>query len=130
MEEDQDFIIWDPGANHPQFEIIQNHIKRAVYDLFLISFRNEPENLVFVFSTEDQIDFFIERMLNYWGSKEVGTFMKDLMRPGASVDWKEHLKKNLGSEMSAKSMVNYFSPLMDYLKKVNEGRTCTLPESL
>ncbi|HAA01575.1 MAG TPA: M2 family metallopeptidase [Flavobacteriales bacterium] len=67
---------------------------------------------------------------NYWGNKEVGNFMKELMRPGASVDWKDHLKKNIGSEMSAKAMVNYFSPLMDYLKKVNEGRTCTLPETI
>lgn len=67
---------------------------------------------------------------NYWGNKEVGKFLSDLMRPGASVDWKEHLKKNIGSEMSAQSMVNYFAPLMDYLKKQNEGRTHTLPETI
>jgi peptidyl-dipeptidase A len=67
---------------------------------------------------------------NYWGSKEAGDFLRKLMRPGASVDWKDHLKNNVGSEMSAKSMVNYFSPLMDYLKKVNEGRVYTLPENM
>jgi peptidyl-dipeptidase A len=67
---------------------------------------------------------------NYWGSKEVGKFLETLMYPGASVDWREHLKKNLGEEMSAKGMVEYFAPLMDYLKEQNKGRTYTLPETI
>lgn len=67
---------------------------------------------------------------NYGGSKEVGDFFKALMYPGASVDWREHLKKNIGSDMSAKAMVDYFAPLMDYLKDMNKGRIHTLPEKL
>jgi peptidyl-dipeptidase A len=66
---------------------------------------------------------------NYWGSTETGKFLKSLMQPGASVDWREHLKKHLGSEMSAKPMLNYFGPLLTYLKRVNAGRTYTLPET-
>jgi peptidyl-dipeptidase A len=65
---------------------------------------------------------------NYYGNKEAGKFLMDLMKPGASVDWRELLKKSIGSDMSAKPMVDYFSPLMDYLKKENEGRTYTLRE--
>lgn len=64
---------------------------------------------------------------NYYGSKETGKFLYDLMYPGASVDWKTHLQKNLGSEMSAKSMLEYFNPLMEYLKQQNTGRKHTLP---
>lgn len=67
---------------------------------------------------------------NYYGNKEIGDFLKTLMRPGASVDWREHLKNNIGSDMSAKAMVEYFKPLMDYLKEQNKGRTYTLPETL
>lgn len=67
---------------------------------------------------------------NYWGSTATGKFLKDLMYPGASVDWREHLKKNLGSEMSAKPMLEYFEPLLVYLKKVNVGRNYTLPEKI
>lgn len=67
---------------------------------------------------------------NYWGSKEVGKFLKKLMYPGASVDWREHLKKNLGEEMSAKGMVEYFAPLLEYLKEQNKGRVYTLPETI
>ncbi len=66
---------------------------------------------------------------NYYGNKEVGEFLSDVMSPGATVDWRELMKTNLGSEMSAKPMVDYFAPLMDYLKKVNEGRTYTLREN-
>lgn len=65
---------------------------------------------------------------NYWGSKETGDFLRKVMTPGATVDWREHLKASIGSDMSAKPMLDYFMPLMDYLKKQNVGRTYTLPE--
>jgi peptidyl-dipeptidase A len=67
---------------------------------------------------------------NYYGSKEVGKWMHDLLSPGASVDWKELLKKSIGSEMSAKALVDYFNPLMKWLKEQNKGRKYTLPESI
>ncbi len=65
---------------------------------------------------------------NYWGNKQVGDFLKTVMQPGASVDWREMLMTSIHSEMSAKPMVNYFAPLMSYLKRVNTGRTYILPE--
>jgi peptidyl-dipeptidase A len=66
-------------------------------------------------------------LANYYGSEETGEFLMNMMRPGASVDWREHLQKLVGSEMSASAMLAYFEPLMDYLKKENEGREYTLP---
>ena len=66
---------------------------------------------------------------NYWGSKETGNFLRTVMAPGASVDWREHLKNNLGSEVSAKAILDYFAPLMVWLKKQNSGRGHTLPET-
>jgi peptidyl-dipeptidase A len=67
---------------------------------------------------------------NYYGNKEVGNFLYNLMYPGASVDWREHLNASIGSDMSAKPMVDYFEPLMDWLMEQNKGRKHTLPESL
>ncbi len=67
---------------------------------------------------------------NYYGSKEVGKWMSDLLSPGASVDWRKHLKSSIGSKMSAQSMVDYFSPLLDWLKEKNKGRKYTLPETI
>ncbi len=65
---------------------------------------------------------------NYFGNKEVGKFIADIMSPGASKDWREVLKEKTGSDLSAKAMLDYFSPLMEYLKKENAGRKYTLPE--
>lgn len=67
---------------------------------------------------------------NYYGSKGTGEFLEKLMHPGASVDWRDHLQNAIGSEMSANAMLEYFEPLMEYLKKENEGREHTLGESL
>jgi peptidyl-dipeptidase A len=67
---------------------------------------------------------------NYYGNKEVGEFLKKMMYPGASGDWRKILKESTGSDLSAKAMVDYFMPLMDYLKKANEGRKYTLPETI
>lgn len=67
---------------------------------------------------------------NYYGSKETGEFLKSLMYSGSSKDWRGLMKKELGSDMSAKPMLEYFEPLMQYLKKENEGRIYTLPEKL
>jgi peptidyl-dipeptidase A len=64
---------------------------------------------------------------NYYGNKEVGKFIQSIMKPGASADWRKLLKEKTGSELSAKAMLEYFEPLMDYLKKENAGRKYTLP---
>ena len=66
---------------------------------------------------------------NYFGSKAVGTFLRGVLETGANNDWRALLKESVGSEMSAKPMLDYFAPLMDYLKTENQGRTYTLPES-
>ena len=65
---------------------------------------------------------------NYYGNKEVGNFLMGVMKTGATVDWREDMKKNLGSDISAKAMLDYFAPLMVYLKDQNKGRKYTLPE--
>ncbi len=64
---------------------------------------------------------------NYYGNKEVGKFIGEIMKPGASADWRKLLKEKTGSDLSAKAMLDYFAPLMDYLKEVNKGRKYTLP---
>lgn len=67
---------------------------------------------------------------NYYGNKEVGNFLKKLLTPGATVDWRKHLMETIGSEISAKPMLDYFAPLMKYLKDQNKDREYTLPETI
>jgi len=64
---------------------------------------------------------------NYFGSKEVGAFIKGILKTGANNDWRVLLKESVGSEMSAKPMLDYFQPLMEYLKEQNKNRHHTLP---
>ena len=56
----------------------------------------------------------------------MGDFLKSILSSGASVDWRKLMRDTLGEEVSAKAMLNYFEPLMEYLKKVNEGREYTI----
>ena len=65
---------------------------------------------------------------NYYGSKQVGDFLRAIMRVGSSRDWRVVLRQMTGEDLSAKAMLRYFEPLMAYLKKVNAGRKYTLPE--
>ena len=63
---------------------------------------------------------------NYYGSQEVGRFLQDIMRPGSSRDWRTVLKEKTGEDLSARAMVDYFQPLMAYLKEQNKGRKYTM----
>lgn len=65
---------------------------------------------------------------DYWGSSEIGDFLRSLMAPGASRPWREILRETTGSELDADAMVTYFQPLHEWLAEQNDGRKHTLPE--
>jgi len=67
---------------------------------------------------------------NYYGSEETGKWLADILSPGATVDWRVLLKESTGSEMTAKPLVDYFDPLLKWLKEQNKGRKYTLPENI
>lgn len=62
------------------------------------------------------------RSCNYYGKKNVAAFLRSIMKHGASKDWRTVLKETTGEDLSARAMLEYFQPLMDYLRTVNEGR--------
>lgn len=70
------------------------------------------------------------RATNYYGQKGIGDFLKSITYPGASKDWRVVLKESTGDDLNAKAMLEYFQPLMDWLKEQNKGRTYTLPEQM
>ena len=63
---------------------------------------------------------------NYYGNQEVGKFLQSIMYPGASADWRQLLREKTGEDLSARAMVDYFQPLMTYLKEQNKGRKYTM----
>jgi peptidyl-dipeptidase A len=65
---------------------------------------------------------------NYFGNKEVGKFIQEIMSPGGTGDWRKLLKDKTGEDLSARAMLDYFSPLMEWLKEQNKDRVYTLSE--
>jgi len=60
-----------------------------------------------------------------YGSKEAGAKLSAMLEAGASKPWQETLEKLTGTrEMDATAIIDYFAPLMGYLKEQNEGRSC------
>lgn len=70
------------------------------------------------------------RATNYYGSKETGDFLHDLLKTGSSKDWRELLKETTGEDINAKAMLSYFEPLMKHFKEINKDRTHVLPENI
>jgi peptidyl-dipeptidase A len=67
------------------------------------------------------------RATSYFASREVGEFLRGMLRVGETRDWRELLRETLGGDISAKPMLEYFAPLMTHLRTVNAGRRYTLP---
>ena len=65
---------------------------------------------------------------NYYGNKEVGSFLWSILETGGSGDWRELLREKTGSDLSANPMLEYFQPLMAWLQEKNTGRVHTLEE--
>ncbi len=65
------------------------------------------------------------RSCNYYNSREVGEFLRAVMRPGMSRDWREVLREHTGKDLTAEPMLEYYTPLLDYLRTANAGRTCS-----
>ncbi len=60
-----------------------------------------------------------------YGSEEAGARLSAMLEAGSSQPWPDTLEKLTGTrEMDATAIIDYFAPLMAYLKEQNEGRSC------
>jgi hypothetical protein len=70
-------------GKHPQYDsIIKVHIERAIHDIFLISLREQKMEFFYVFSTEEQIDSYISRLLKYWERRENYEICQEVVKLG------------------------------------------------
>ncbi len=67
---------------------------------------------------------------DYYGSVELGEFLRDIMTPGASRPWREVLRETTGEDLNGQAIMEYFRPLYDWLVEQNVGRAHTLPETI
>lgn len=58
---------------------------------------------------------------NYYGNREVGRWLWDLLSPGATRDWRQTIREKTGEEISSRALLEYFRPLHEYLAKENGG---------
>jgi peptidyl-dipeptidase A len=59
---------------------------------------------------------------NYAGNREVGAFLRRIMEKGATEDWRAILREATGEDLSTRAMVEYYQPLLAWLKQQNQGR--------
>jgi len=60
-----------------------------------------------------------------YGSKEAGARFLAMLESGQSEPWQDALEKLTGArEMDATAIIDYFAPLMAYLKEQNTNRSC------
>jgi peptidyl-dipeptidase A len=62
---------------------------------------------------------------SFYGNAEVGQRLNAMLEMGASRPWPDALEAFTGTrEMSGRAMVDYFEPLMIWLREQNRGRRC------
>ncbi|MCW3797044.1 M2 family metallopeptidase [Sphingomonas sp. BN140010] len=62
---------------------------------------------------------------SFYGNKEVGQRLNQMLTMGASKPWPDALQAFTGSrEMSGKPMLEYFAPLQRWLEQQNAGKQC------
>lgn len=60
-----------------------------------------------------------------YGNKEVGARFNAMLEAGMSEPWPDTLEKFTGTrEMDGSAIIEYFDPLIGYLKEQNEGQSC------
>ena len=62
---------------------------------------------------------------DFYGNPEAGKRYMEMLKLGASKPWPDALEKLTGTrQMDASALIEYFTPLMGYLKEQNEGQSC------
>ncbi len=67
------------------------------------------------------------RNTDYYGRTDVGEYLGGLLALGATRDWREVMQEYAGGEISARAMLDYYAPLMEWLVQQNEGKSYSLP---
>jgi len=58
----------------------------------------------------------------YYERPEVGAYLQEIMKPGATKDWRELMVEATGAPLSSQAMLEYYQPLRDWLEEQNVGR--------
>ncbi len=59
------------------------------------------------------------RRCNYYGNREVGRWLNEVLSLGATRDWRQVIREKTGEELSTRAMREYFRPLVEFLQREN-----------
>jgi peptidyl-dipeptidase A len=59
---------------------------------------------------------------NYYGNKEVGKWLSEILSLGATRDWRQVIREKTGEDLSSRALLDYFRPLQEYLEKENAAK--------
>jgi peptidyl-dipeptidase A len=59
---------------------------------------------------------------NYYGSREVGRWLWEILSQGATRVWRQLLREKTGEDLSSRAMLAYYEPLRAYLEQAGAGK--------
>jgi len=107
---------FDPGA---KFHIPSNYGYTRYFLASILQFQLQ-RSLCEIAGHEGEL-----QSCSIYGSKEAGERFNALLEAGQSQPWQDTLEELTGTrEMDATAIVDYFAPLMEYLREQNANRDC------
>jgi peptidyl-dipeptidase A len=65
------------------------------------------------------------RECDYSGSEPAGRFLRDILKLGATRDWRQVMREATGEEVGPRALLDFYRPVLDNLAKRNQGLDCT-----
>ena len=65
------------------------------------------------------------RACDYSGSEEAGRFLRDILKLGATRDWRRVMREATGQDISPRAMLDFYQPVLADLAKRNQGLDCS-----
>jgi hypothetical protein len=112
--EDEFRLEKSEDVRHPQYDILKKHIERSVQDMFLITLRNQPIELIFIFENENQIDSFSNRVLKYWEDLEKYEICSEVIELSKQLKEKWGNRDNLEKTEGSIRIRNIFQSTFKY----------------
>ena len=107
---------FDPGA---KFHIPSNYGYTRYFLASILQFQLQ-RSLCKIAAHEGEL-----QSCSIYGSKEAGERLHALLEAGQSQPWQDTLEELTGTrEMDATAIIDYFAPLMEYLREQNTNRDC------
>jgi len=65
------------------------------------------------------------RACDYSGSEPAGRFLRDILKLGATRDWRQVMREATGQDLSPRAMLDFYQPVLEDLAKRNQGLDCS-----